>query len=123
MTDLDAPVLDVAVLDELLVSVQGDRSFVVQLIEAYLGDGKRQLEEIVAAVANADAAALVRPAHTLKSSSATVGAARLASMARSLEHAAREGHSDDAHGSGQALPTAWSDAVDALRAWMAGGRA
>jgi two-component system, sensor histidine kinase len=120
MTGPEAPILDVAVLDELLVSVQHDRSFVVQLIEAFLGDGERQIEQIAAAGAVGDAEALVRPAHTLKSSSATVGAARMAELARSLEHAAREGHTDEAQASAGALPAAWSDASAALRAWVDG---
>lgn len=118
MTAPNTPVLDVAILDELLASVQDDRSFVIQLIQTYLGDGERQLGEIQAAVASGDADALVRPAHTLKSSSATVGAMRLADIARSLELAARDGRTDDTDASAAAIPAAWSDAADALRGWI-----
>ena len=120
MSQQPGPVLDAAVLDELLSSVEGDRSFVVDLIEAFLLDGTHQLEEIDAAVGAGDSAALIRPAHTLKSSSATVGAARLADMARSLEHAAREGRIDGP-GSSEALRAAWSEAEAALRGWIGGG--
>ena len=121
MTGPEIPVLDAGVLDELVASVQGDRSFVVQLIEAYLTDGERQLQEIQAAVASGDVEGLVRPAHTLKSSSATVGAARLADLARSLEHSARDAHADDALGSAGMLPSAWADAAGALRSWIGAG--
>ncbi len=123
MTAPNTPVLDVAVLDELLASVQDDRSFVIQLIHTYLGDGERQLGEIQAAVTSGDADALVRPAHTRQSSSATVGAMRLAEMARSLELAARDGRTDDNDGSAAAIPAAWSVASDALRAWIDGAEA
>ena len=85
------PVLDEATLAELSASVEGDRAFVVELINAYLADGGAQVDAIEAAVAADDAEALVRPAHTLKSSSATVGALRLAAASRELEMAGRSG--------------------------------
>lgn len=91
MTDPEGEVLDEAVLDELRASVEGDRDFVVELIEAYLTDGAAHIEAIGAAVDASDADALVRPAHTLKSSSATLGAARIAMTARELEMLGRSG--------------------------------
>jgi HPt (histidine-containing phosphotransfer) domain-containing protein len=42
-----------------------------------------------------DAGAIVRPAHTLKSSSAALGAMRLAQVAREIEMAGRAGDSTD----------------------------
>jgi HPt (histidine-containing phosphotransfer) domain-containing protein len=77
MEERELPVLDEGVLVELAESVGGDRGFVVELIEAFLSDGAQQVTAIDAAHAADDAEALVRPAHTLKSSSATVGAMRL----------------------------------------------
>ena len=47
-----------------------------ELVDAYLAEAPAHLDAIEAAVAAGDAAALVRPAHTLKSSSATLGAMR-----------------------------------------------
>ncbi len=97
-----------------------DDQFGVELAEAYLADGVVQLEAIEAAVAAGDAGALVRPAHTLKSSSATVGALRLAEASRRLEHAGRAG---SVGGEGVADPRAlrseWDAAEAALRGWMA----
>ena len=117
MTDAQAPVLDRTVLDELLASVEGDRSFVAQLVETYVGDGATQLDQIDAAVASGDPEALIRPAHTLKSSSATVGAARLADLAGTLEQHARDGRSGDP-ASADALRAAWTEATAALQAWL-----
>lgn len=111
-------VVDDAVLEELRASVGGDRSFVVELIEAYLTDGAAHVEAMATAVDDADADALVRPAHTLKSSSATLGAARIASTARELEMIGRSG----AVGVGARDLVArvrgeWSATSAALRAW------
>ena len=112
------PVLDEAVLAELSASVQGDRSFVVELINAYLADGAAHVDAIEAAIAADDAAALVRPAHTLKSSSATVGAQRLAAASRELEMAGRSGSIGSA--SAATLREGWDAAVVTLGAWIAG---
>ena len=123
MPDPDAgqsPVLDEAVLAELSASVQGDRSFVVELINAYLADGPAIVDAIDAAVAADDATALVRPAHTLKSSSATVGALRLAATSRELELAGRSGSVETgSSSSAAALRAEWESAVAALEAWVA----
>ena len=113
------PVLDEAVVAELESSVQDDRPFVVELVNAYLADGPTQVDAIEAAVAADDAAALVRPAHTLKSSSATVGAMRLAAAARELEMAGRAGSTESAHVA--SLRADWEAAVVALEAWVARG--
>jgi HPt (histidine-containing phosphotransfer) domain-containing protein len=118
------PVLDEAVLEELSASVQGDRAFVMELVETYLADGPAELDGVAAAISADDAAALVRPAHTLKSSSATVGAARLAAAARELEFAGRSGTlGPDAAGAGRRLRAEWDDAASALRRWLDAGAA
>ena len=118
MTGPEAETLDEAVLNELRASVQGDRAFVVELIEAYLVDGAAHIEAIGAAVDAGDADALVRPAHTLKSSSATLGAARISATARELELLGRSG----ALGSGVGdlvgrVREDWPATAAALRSW------
>jgi len=75
------------------------------------------VDAIAAAVAADDAEALVRPAHTLKSSSATVGAQRLAAASRELEMAGRSG--SIASYSAATLRSDWDAAVAALGAWVA----
>ncbi len=91
MSEPDVPTLDEGVLTELMESTGGDIGFVRELVETYLADTPAQLEAMTTAVEADDADALVRPAHTLKSSSATVGAMRLSSVARELEMAGRTG--------------------------------
>ena len=113
--------LDRHVLDELAASVNDDREFVAHLVETYLADSAEHVDSVEAAVDAGDAQALVRPAHTLKSSSATVGAARLATVARRLEAAGRSGEIDEeARSVASALRADWEAAVEELRAWMAG---
>ena len=49
---------------------------------------------MAAAVTAGDPEAIVRPAHTLKSSSASLGATRLSAIARTVEEAGREGRGE-----------------------------
>jgi HPt (histidine-containing phosphotransfer) domain-containing protein len=111
--------LDIDALDGLRASVEGDTAFVIELIDAFLADSASQLTAIEAAVAAGDADALVRPAHTLKSASATLGAVRLSATARTLEMAGRAGEvgGADARAAADAIRAEWHAAATALRAW------
>ncbi len=95
MSDQAAPALDRPTLDALLDAVGGDRSFLVELIDAYLTDSVSVIGAMEAAAASASVPDLVRPAHTLKSNSANLGALRLAELCRALEADARDGSVDD----------------------------
>jgi HPt (histidine-containing phosphotransfer) domain-containing protein len=88
--------LDPAALANLLEITGGDPAFVDELIDTYLADGEQQLAAMRAALAAGDDAALMRPAHSLKSNSANVGATLLADLARSIEADARAGAVPDA---------------------------
>jgi HPt (histidine-containing phosphotransfer) domain-containing protein len=107
-------VLDRAVVNELRDSVGGDEAFVRELVDAYLAESPGYLNALEMAAAAGDAAAVVRPAHTLKSSSAAVGAMRLAALSKQVEFAAREGRVDRAGVDG--IAAAWADTVAALAA-------
>ena len=67
-------VLDQAALDSLLQMVGGDADFVDELVDTFLADVPQQLAELRAAVAAGMAADAIRPAHTLKGTSASIGA-------------------------------------------------
>lgn len=115
----DAPVLDESILADLLASTDGDTAFVRELVETYLADVPVQLAGIADAVAANDAGALVRPAHSLKSASLTVGAVRLSGIARELEMAGRSGTLDDAAQSGLKSAQSEADAAAAaMHAWL-----
>ncbi len=80
-----AGTIDREAIDELLRMVGDDREFLADLIDTYLEDAPKQLAAMREAVAADDPAALVRPAHTLKSNSRNLGATALAELSRELE--------------------------------------
>lgn len=88
---MSEPVLDPAAFAHLLEITGDDLEFVDELVDTYFEDSTAQLELMRAAAGADDAEALVRPAHSLKSSSANVGAAALAEACRSLEADSRTG--------------------------------
>ena len=88
--------LDPAALDELLAMAGGDPTLLGDLLADFSTDADQYAAELDAAVAAGDDAALVRPAHSLKSNALNVGAARLADLCRSLEADARTGAVPDA---------------------------
>jgi len=64
---------------------------VATVVDAYLEDTPKLIQTIQTAIASADAAALQRAAHTLKSSSATLGAMHLTQLSKQLEIVGRTG--------------------------------
>ena len=62
-----------------------------ELICIYLEDSPKLLAQIQTAIADGDSAALVTPAHTLRSSSANLGALRVSEIAKRMEKSARAG--------------------------------
>ena len=95
MSDATGGPLDAAALEHLFEITGGDQEFFDELVDTYLDDGVAQLAAMRAAADADDPVALLRPAHTLKSSSANVGALQLADACRALEAAARGGTVDD----------------------------
>jgi HPt (histidine-containing phosphotransfer) domain-containing protein len=112
----DEPILDAGVLGELRTSVGDDEAFMADLIATYVDEGTDHLAAMESAAAARDAAAIVRPAHTLKSSSAALGALRLAQIAREIEMC---GRADDAEGASSRVAEArmaWDETLSAMRA-------
>ena len=115
--------LDASVLAALSDSVGGDDAFVADLVETYLADGAVQLAAIDDAVRSSEAEALVRPAHTLKSSSRTVGANRLGELSRQIEMLGRSGSTTGGSELAAEARTEWTGVEAALRAWLSDGAA
>jgi two-component system sensor histidine kinase BarA len=88
--------LDQPTLDALFESLGRDAEFLAELIDTYSADAPAQLTSLRAAQATGAVAELVRPAHTLKSSSASLGALDLAERCRQLEAASKAGQSEGA---------------------------
>jgi HPt (histidine-containing phosphotransfer) domain-containing protein len=75
--------IDPSALDRMLDMAGGDRSFVVEIIDEYLSDSA----VLLATLREASGEDLRRAAHTLKSTSASVGAGRLAELCARIEGA------------------------------------
>jgi signal transduction histidine kinase/CheY-like chemotaxis protein/HPt (histidine-containing phosphotransfer) domain-containing protein len=80
--------LDMQVVEELQDIMEEEFP---AIIRGYIEHAPTLMRELDEGVAAADAGRLVRPAHSLKSSSANVGAMQLAELSQAVEHAAREG--------------------------------
>ena len=113
---MSSPAIDRGTLDHLLDITGGDVEFLDELVDTYLEDGQAQVAALQAAIAANAIEDLVRPAHTLKSSSANVGALQLADACRDLEAAARAGAVDDPAVRVQAIVAGFADARDGLLA-------
>lgn len=113
--------IDRTTFERLLDMAGGDRAFVDELVDTYLEDGAAHVGALRAAAEADDAAAIVRPAHTLKSSSATVGALALADLCRLLEADGRAGAVPDAAERADAVAEAFGAARAALLSMQEGG--
>lgn len=116
---MSEPTLDPAGFAHLLEITGDDLEFVDELIDTYLEDASVQLGAMRSAAEASDVAALVRPAHSLKSSSANVGAMALAEACRSLEADGRSGNVPEA----ATRVEACARALDLVRAALLAERA
>ncbi len=115
MSEAEAPVLDRTVLRRVFEETGGDPEFLADLLAEYLEDGARLLEEVRTAWAAHERERLQRNAHTLKSSSASLGALHVASLSAGIEAAAKQGE-QPAEDTIHALAAAWAQASSVLGA-------
>jgi HPt (histidine-containing phosphotransfer) domain-containing protein len=108
--------IDRAVFDGLIEMTGGEMAFVDELVDTYLEDGQQQVAALRDAVATADTAALVRPAHSLKSNSLNLGAMTLGEQCRELEDLARGGAVPDAANRVEAIATGFAEVRQTLLA-------
>ena len=109
-----APVLDQAVLDELRASVGDDQEFMVELVETYVTEGSANMDGLLAAATARDCAAIIRPAHTLKSTSASLGAMRLSAICRAIEEAGRQSRADTLREDAELARATWEATLAAF---------
>ncbi|HBZ72584.1 MAG TPA: hypothetical protein DEP35_23755, partial [Deltaproteobacteria bacterium] len=95
----EASLLDRRALDAIReLSPERGATILARVIDSYLVTAPDQLEALQRALADNDARALQSQAHSLKSSSANVGARELAELAREVEAFGRAGQTTDAAG-------------------------
>ena len=80
--------LDAGVIGDL-IDVMGDEF--TDLVRVYLEDTPKAVALLEQAAASGQTAGIIAPSHSLKSTSANLGALRLSDLARRLEHGARSG--------------------------------
>ena len=110
------PVLDQAVLAELRASVGDDQAFVIDLVETYVDEGTTNMAALLAAAAQQDCPAIIRPAHTLKSTSASLGAMRLSAICRGIEEAGRNSRPDTLRADADLARETWDATLNAFAA-------
>jgi HPt (histidine-containing phosphotransfer) domain-containing protein len=91
----DGPI-DPDIFANLVEMTGGEMSFVDELVDTFLEDGKGQIEGMRTALADGDTERLGRAAHSLKTGCLNIGAQGLGATCRSLEEAARAGEVPDA---------------------------
>ena len=105
--------IDEAVVRDLL-DVMGDDFG--GLVQVFLEDAPRLIGSLRSAALRGDIDTFGATAHSLKSSSANLGARRLAELARDAEQATREGREIDLGANAQAIEEAFEHAREAYRA-------
>lgn len=91
-----AAVLDAQALARLAELDPGGKAGLVQrVLDTYAKSGRRLIEQLQTAHAAGDAATVRHAAHTLKSSSASVGALELSSLCAATEALVRDGRVSD----------------------------
>lgn len=111
-------VLDREILGELFDIMESEAT---GLLQEYLDNAPNLLGDIANAVKNGKADAMVLPAHSLKSSSANVGAVGVSKLAKRLEFAGRQNNLDSAAADWEKMQQAYAAAERALKDIIARG--
>lgn len=112
----DTPLLD---LEETLDRMAGDKELLANLFELFLTDAPQKLASLLQYETESDMYQLSRIAHSLKGSSATVGATRLFQAAQALELAAKDGDMATAAAKRQDIEKICHDTFIAMRTFGA----
>jgi HPt (histidine-containing phosphotransfer) domain-containing protein len=94
----------------------GDAEFIAELLGDFVSQTPALIEQITTALAQGDAAAVGKVAHTLKGSARAIGADEFAAIAFELEQAGKQGDLSNAPDALQRLQTYWQS----LEAYLQG---
>jgi PAS domain S-box-containing protein len=119
--DPSRPALDAAVIEQIrAMERRGAHRLMERLVETYVSTASRLVAQAAWALNSGDAPALQHAAHTLKSSSANLGALGLAQRFGALERHARAGALDAARADWTPAEQEYERVVAALQALAAG---
>ena len=105
-------------LEKLQELANGDRIFLLEMINTYLEDAPKLLKDARAAIVTGNAPALRMAAHSLKSNSTEFGATQLADLARELEMMGKVGKIEGAYDKFLYAEQAYARVVMALEKWQ-----
>jgi HPt (histidine-containing phosphotransfer) domain-containing protein len=83
--------IDENVIARLKASLSDDGTVIRQLVDLYANDAPQQLADAAAALEKPEMTMVARAAHSLKSTSASMGATTVTGIALELEQQARKG--------------------------------
>jgi HPt (histidine-containing phosphotransfer) domain-containing protein len=106
--------IDGATFAKLLEMTGGDQSFVDELVDTYLSEGDKLVQDLIVAATAGAIGDMVLPAHSMKSSSLNMGALELGELCRLLEVDARGGSVPDPLDRANAIKVAFAEARAAL---------
>lgn len=87
----DIPILDHESIANLrMLGAEGDDDFLKEIIDIFLEDTPRRLNELRDAFLAQDQVTFTRAVHSIKGSSSNLGALRLRARAEHIEHASRQ---------------------------------
>jgi HPt (histidine-containing phosphotransfer) domain-containing protein len=92
-----------------------DPTLVPDIVATFLTDGRARLEALAAAAADDDHEAFRSIAHTLKSSSAHIGALRLSSVCAAIEALVDQGRVDEARARTREAQQSYEEVAAELR--------
>ncbi len=117
-TPADAPpAVDRKVIDQFReLDPSGSTALAARILDIYAGSSGGVFAEVVQAVTEGDGDRLRHAAHSLKSSSANVGAKRVAALFKEFEQLGKDGRIDEARAQLDALSAEYARALDAIRA-------
>jgi HPt (histidine-containing phosphotransfer) domain-containing protein len=86
----DALVIDPQAIENLRALDPGNDEFLREIVGIFLDDTPRRITELEESLAAKDTAKFTRAAHSIKGSSANLGAMALRALAENLEHESRK---------------------------------
>ncbi|MGL5510445.1 MAG: response regulator, partial [Microcoleaceae cyanobacterium] len=89
LAPVESPAVDPLILSDFRELYDDEPETLIRLIIDYLEDGTNHLAKMQEAIASGDLSVLKGAAHTLKSSSALLGALKFSDLCKEIEHSAR----------------------------------
>lgn len=115
LIDVDLSVIDIKFIDQITaLQKPGMPSIIEKVVDTYLESFPLHSENLKQAVSTNDIGSMLSIAHSLKSSSATLGATALADLFREIELLARRGTTDGAQELFKKIGPAFVDVKNAL---------